>query len=162
MESSDPLAVIRDLISSGKMEAAHQAVQRHLIHSPNDPGALVLAAQTSYSLGQVDRAVDLLDEAAQQLPDNSANLKARAAELLAQSSRWSESIARLEELVRQQPEFEAARRRLAGLLNARGFRFDANEHIRQLCRGGGATVDELRGLISPVVHLRDICGEAQP
>ncbi len=147
--SADPLEPIRQLISGGKMDEAHEAIQRYLISKPDDPNALVLAAQTSSELGNVDRAVELLDEAVRYWPDNEMNLKARAAELLAQSSRWNEAIARLNELVNQNPEFDGARRRLAGLLNARGFRFDANEHIRQLCRRGGATAEELRGLIAP-------------
>ena len=148
-DSSNLLEPIRQLISTGKMDEAHEAIQRHLISNPDDPNALVLAAQTSFAMGNVDRAVELLDEAVPYWPDNEKNLKARAAELLAESSRSSEAITRLEELVNQYPQFDGARRRLAGLLNARGFRFDANEHIRQLCRRGGATAEELRGLIAP-------------
>ncbi len=147
--SQNSLSPIRQLISSGKMDDAHQAIQQHLIRHPDDPQALVLAAQTSFALGQTERAVGLLDAAAEAWPENRRNLKARAADLLAQSGRWRDSITRFEELVSQYPDFDGARHKLAGLLNARGFRFDANQHVRQLCRSSGATPEELRGLVWP-------------
>ena len=54
-------------------------------------------------------------------------------------------------LLRKHPEYDAARRGLAELLNRRGFRFDANQQIRVLCGRPGvqATIDELRCLVVP-------------
>jgi tetratricopeptide (TPR) repeat protein len=145
----DPLPAVRDLIRRGRMQEAHEAIQQCLIRDATDPEALTLAAQTSHALGDIDRAVELLAEAARQWPENAANLRLRSAELLVEASRWNDSITCLRDLVRDDPDSDAARTQLARLLNARGYRFDANEQVRQLCRRSGAPPDLLQGLISP-------------
>lgn len=60
-----------------------------------------------------------------------------------------DAIDSLEALHREYPDFDVAHHELVSLLNQRGFRFDANEHVRQLCRRGKSRPEELRGLMFP-------------
>jgi tetratricopeptide (TPR) repeat protein len=143
------LAQIRQLISRGAIDEANRSVQDYLLRSPNDPDAMVLAAQVSSIRGRIDQAVGLLDSAAKLSPQQGKYWRARAALMLAQAERWEEAISRLESLVAADPEFDEARLRLADVLNLRGFRFDANQHVRRLCQRTGATPDQLRGLMVP-------------
>ncbi len=143
------LARIRRLISSGKIDEAYRVVQKHLLQYPEDSDAMLLAAQASSARGQIDQAVRLLDNAASLEPESGKSWRTRAAVMLAQAGRWQEATRRLEALVAEYPDFDDARSRLADLLNLRGFRFDANEHIRLLCRRSGVTPDQLRGLMVP-------------
>ncbi len=143
------LAQIRRLLTSGDLSGAEGVLQTHLLLHPNDPEALLLGAQIDASRGQVDQAVAMLDEAAAVTTDDPQPLRIQAALLLARAERWQQAIGRLEALVRENPDSDEARRQLVEVLNRRGFRFDANQHVRVLCERHRATTDELRGLIAP-------------
>ncbi|MGI9473364.1 MAG: FG-GAP-like repeat-containing protein [Rubripirellula sp.] len=147
--SASSLDEIQQLIAEGDGKQALSSVQRYLIRHPQDPQALVIAAQANHLLGDSDRSIELLEEASSLWPENRANLQARIANLLADEARWAEAIQRLQRVVHDDPEFDNARHSLAGILNLRGFRFDANQQVRELCRRGGASPEELRGLIWP-------------
>ncbi|QDV47038.1 ASPIC and UnbV [Stieleria neptunia] len=143
------LSKIRRLIAVGDEAGAMQAVQSHLLRYPDDSNAMVLASGLFNRLGQVDDAVAMLDSAAELSADDGWKWRQRAATMLSQAGRWGEAIARLEGLLQEQPELDDVRHALVAVLNQRGFRFDANEHVRRLSRTGNATLDELRGLIFP-------------
>ncbi|MCS7469892.1 FG-GAP-like repeat-containing protein [Stieleria sp. ICT_E10.1] len=143
------LSKIRRMIASGDDVGAMQTVQSHLLRHPEDANAMVLASGLFNRQGQVDDAVAMLDSAAELSTDGGWKWRKRAASMLADAGRWQESIERLEVLLRERPELDDVRHELVSVLNQRGFRFDANEHVRLLCRQGNATLDELRGLIFP-------------
>ncbi len=143
------LARIARLMEAGNLHQAQRDLQAYLLGHPNDPRALVLAAQLASARGEIDEAVSLLDAAADHSADRGPYLKSQAGVLLAQAQRWQDAITRLEAVVDEHPDLDVARHELVELLNQRGFRFDANEHVRELCRRNEATLDELRGLIVP-------------
>ncbi|WP_372897599.1 tetratricopeptide repeat protein, partial [Stieleria sp.] len=143
------LSKIRRMIASGDDAGAMQTVQTHLLRHPEDANAMVLASGLFNRLGQVDDAVAMLDSAAELSIDDGWKWRQRAASMLADAGRWQEAIDRLEALLDEQPDLENVRHELVAILNRRGFRFDANEHVRLLCRRGKANADELRGLMFP-------------
>ena len=143
------LARIGRLLSVGDLNGAQSLVQAYLLRHPEDPGAIALAAQIAAANGRIDEAVNLFDEAANRSAKQGKYWKTQAATLLAQAERWNEATDRLEGIVRAYPDFNQARHDLVAILNARGFRFDANEHVRELCLRNEATLDELRGLMVP-------------
>ncbi|MDV6034386.1 MAG: hypothetical protein F9B45_30690 [Phycisphaera sp. RhM] len=143
------LSKIRRMIASGDDAGAMQTVQTHLLRHPEDANAMVLASGLFNRQGQVDDAVAMLDSAAEWSTEDGWKWRQRAASMLADARRWPEAIERLEVLLQEEPELDDVRHQLVAVLNQRGFRFDANEHVRLLCRQGNATLDELRGLIFP-------------
>ncbi len=143
------LGQIRRLVSSADWNGAEGLVQAHLVRHPEDPEALILGAQIYSARGKIDQAVAMIDGAATLSSAETPHLQTQAALLLAQSERWSQAIERLEALLREHPEADEARTALVDILNLRGFRFDANQHTRVLCERQQATVDQLRGLITP-------------
>ncbi|MBB3210670.1 tetratricopeptide (TPR) repeat protein [Rhodopirellula rubra] len=145
----DALDAIARLVKLDDIETAHHEIKQYLLRKPNDSRALAIAANIAYAKTLVDEAVELLDAAAVASPADDRIYRASAAILLAKSERWLESTSRFEALVIEYPDFNEARHSLTEILNARGFRFDANEHVRELCRRGVATESELRGLIFP-------------
>lgn len=153
--SADPpsreasLSRIRKLISTGQREEADQAIQKHLLRFPDDPGAMVLAAGLLKQAGETDDAVEMLKQAARLSPDQTAMIERSIATILLEAGRTVDAIERLEGYLETHPDDDRSRHELVSILNQRGFRFDANEHVRQLCRRGQATPAELRGLMFP-------------
>ena len=143
------LAEMQRLIEQGRPSAALDLAKEHLVGNPEDAQAMVIAAQAHHLEGDTGQAIELLNAASERWPENRANLQARVANLLAEQQRWQEAIDRLRSVLKTDPEMENARRSLAAMLNLRGFRFDANQQVLELCRRGGATPEELRGLIWP-------------
>lgn len=72
-----------------------------------------------------------------------------ASEISLAQGKVEDAIGQLEAVHREYPKFVEAHHELVSLLNQRGFRFDANELVRELCRRGKARADELRGLMFP-------------
>ncbi|QEG02447.1 ASPIC and UnbV [Stieleria maiorica] len=126
-----------------------RAVQAHLLRYPDDAGAMVLASGVLNGQGRVDEAVTMLDSAARLSAEEGWKWRQRAASMLTRAQRWQEAIDRLESLLEERGELDDVRHELVAILNRRGFRFDANEHVRKLCRQGRASADELRGLMFP-------------
>lgn len=143
------IAQIDRLIRVGDLDEAERLVQAMLIRSPEDSRALMFRAQIDAARGRIEQAVDELDALASRSSDKGKLMQTQAAALLAQAGRWSQAIPRLDAFVKAYPDDDEARHQLVEWLNWRGFRFDANEQVRQLCRRNQATVDELRGLIAP-------------
>jgi tetratricopeptide (TPR) repeat protein len=149
------LARIDRLIAAGDLSEAERAVETHLVRYPNDPDAMMFTAQLYAARGQVDDAVSMLEQSARHSADDGKQSKTYAGVLLAQAGRWQEAIARLETLVEEHPDYDEARHRLVEWLNFRGFRFDANQHVRALCQRNQATVGQLCGLMVPARSLTE-------
>ncbi len=143
------MARIRRQADAGNIDQAERELEDYLLREPGDSQALVLASEIAMSRGRYDQAFKLLDDAARSAPQDAANLRMRAALLFANRGQWKEAIGRLTALVKDHPELDEARTQLVELLNQRGFRFDANEHIRELIRRGGVTKELLGGLMVP-------------
>ncbi len=138
-------------LANGNLPEASRIANELLLAEPQNPQAMVLAAQVALAGGELDSGVEMLDAAAELWPEQSAVLSAQATGALWQANRLDDAQQRFTELLRRHPGFDDARRGLATLLNRRGFRFDANQQIRVLCRRPGvqATIDELRSLMVP-------------
>lgn len=137
------------LMQQENVQAADSLVREVLVREPEHPSALMLAAQIAHRRGEVDQCVRLLESAASQWPERQAAPLIRAADVLWRAGRHDEARQRYQRILQHESDHLAAHRGLAALLNRRGLRFDANEHIRFLCRHGQARVDELRCLIFP-------------
>ncbi|MCA9137016.1 MAG: VCBS repeat-containing protein [Planctomycetales bacterium] len=146
---SASLSQIRQFISTGRRDEAQASIQRHLLQFPDDPNAMVLASGLLKTDGLIDDAVAMLESAANADPGQKAKWRRQAAAVLYDAGRPLEAIARLESMLAEQPELDDVRHELVAMLNGRGFRFDANRHVRQLCRRGQARLDELQGLMFP-------------
>ncbi|NND96276.1 MAG: hypothetical protein HKN47_02975, partial [Pirellulaceae bacterium] len=148
-ESMPTISLIQQKINAKDFELADRLLQKYLVTHPDDAVAVSLAAETALGKGDVGQAILLLDSAAELDADNLQRYSRRAAEMLASVGDWQAAIDRLTALVTDDPDNDDLRRQLATWLNERGYRFDANEHVRQLCLRGGATPRELQGLVSP-------------
>lgn len=138
-------------LRQGDSEAASRIANDLLLRQPNNGQALALAGQAALARGDVDAGVEMLDAASEFWPEQSSALYAQATGALWQENRLAEVQERFLHLLDLHPQFDEARRGLATALNRRGFRFDANQQIRLLCRRPRvqATIDELRCLIVP-------------
>ena len=140
---------VRELIQTRQLDDAALLVQERLVQRPDDGDLVALSAHVAYASGRPIEAVQLLDAAVDLESVTGKNYAEQAAEVLASTGRWEEAISRFKGLVAESPDNDDLRRKLADLLNARGFRFDGNEQVRELCRRGGAAPRELQGLASP-------------
>ncbi len=146
----DSLRQIRERVAENEFDDAHELVAKHLQDFPEDPQAMALGAQTYAARDELETSLELIDKAAELWPENRQELHIDAADLLGKADRWNDAISRLEAVLESEPNYHRVRHTLVTMLNARGFRFDANEQARVLCRnGGGATAEELLGLINP-------------
>ena len=150
----ESLQSIHRAMQETDLQLALERAEQHVLNFPEDPDGLVMAAQATHGVGDVSAAVALLDDAVKiyRRDGNGAEAEKQqiqAAMLLAQSQRFGDAIARLKTILQQSRDADIARHALAQLLNSRGYRFEANELVRELCGRSGATAAELRGLISP-------------
>ncbi|OYP38262.1 FG-GAP-like repeat-containing protein [Rhodopirellula sp. MGV] len=143
------LDAIRSAITSGDQAAAQGLVSDHLLRLPGDASALAFASQLARLDGDIDRAVELLDQAAVSADDHTKWAK-RAAEVMQTAGRTEEAIKRYEAILIDEPDDFECRHDLVVTLNQRGFRARANHHARELCSRGEANVDELRALLFPI------------
>ncbi len=65
-------------------------------------------------------------------------------------SQFAEARAKLTTQLEHRPDWLQGRRQLAALLNARGFRSEANGHLRQMMKSAPLDLRELSGLIYPL------------
>lgn len=145
------LANAQRLLQASDYEGADRITKSILLRDGGNAEAMILAGQAAMGRQDVDSAVAMFDSAAELVPEQSASLMAQATQLLWQANRLTEAQQHFEDLLEKHPQFDDARRGLAKLLNQRGFRFDANQQIRVLCRRPGfqPTIDELRCLLVP-------------
>jgi len=137
------------LLQAGQVDEAEKSVRSLLIRSPHDLNANALLVSILVEQKHHAAAVNTLDELAVLHPDQRDLLEAQAADCVAGSGDAEGAIIRFKKLVQRNPEFMEGRRRLAELLNLRGYRFDANEHLRYLAGRTSLQFEELRGILFP-------------
>ena len=140
-----------ELLGQGNTSAAQEVATKALLLDPNHGQAKILAAEVAFATNQFDEGIELLMSAAESMPRQSIGLKTRAIGMLWERGELDRAQAGFIRLLREHPNYDEGRRGLARLLNQRGFRFDANQQIRVLCRRPSQqpTIDELRCLIVP-------------
>ncbi len=148
-ETSPQLVKSQQLFEAGEIEAASSLVSRVLVGEPNNVAAVLLAASILVAKDEQDQAVTLLEETASRLPAQEVELLRQAATILVSQDRLAAASERLQRLVELRPQDPTFRRQAADVFNRRGFRFDANEHLRELARLAPLAPSELRSLLTP-------------
>ena len=142
------LARAEILLREHDYEGAASTYRRVLLVEPDDFNVLFRLASVEAARGDLQKAVDLLDEIP--VDDPSAGLPAlgQSAEWCVKLHRYDEAERRYLQLIRRAPQAVPARRQLAQLLNRQGRRQEATVHIHELCRQGNIRHDELQSLIT--------------
>ena len=151
--SADDLAKARDLIAQGRFEEARSRLESRLSSFPDDVEAMLLLSDVELQQQRFERALEVANSVSVASSSKEQKLKQlylSIAQGNAKQLQFQAAIQCLQQAVDRFPGDDELRRGLAQLLNVRGFRFQANEQIRELCRRAGATPMELQGLISPV------------
>ncbi|TWU50800.1 ASPIC and UnbV [Rubripirellula tenax] len=157
MVESDRVApdTIADTARYNDITKARTTARARMIASPNDASARLAAAEVELADGQFPQVIEL----ARGVPKGNSSFNL-AQELISDAAiALNDDIAfdadvawaAMEHLLTMEPNRHDVRHRLVRLLNRRGYRHRACQHVHALCRLGLATEDELRSLI----HRRD-------
>jgi thioredoxin-like negative regulator of GroEL len=133
----------------GDVALAAEIAQEILIREPSNLDAGLILVALAVERSQPAEAAELLLQLAESQPEKKHLLMAQAADLFDQAGEHGRAINVLQTFVDQHPNQLTIRRRLAEILNSRGFRFDANEHLRYLAGRMTLSPRELIGLINP-------------
>ncbi|KLU01498.1 hypothetical protein RISK_006654 [Rhodopirellula islandica] len=143
------------LLASGNPSGALTELRSLLQSQPDQLEVIALTAQTERSLGNLDVALELLDESAERLPQHRPTLLANAAAWLAESGDYNAAIDRHKQLLESAPSNVNSLRSIAALQNEQGNRFEANEHLRRLVQHSPMTTVELLCLLAPDQQIHD-------
>ena len=157
-EQTRILDSIEQDIKAKNYGVAENALKDHLHDHPRSARAVAMTGHIAFAKGEPEQAIKLLERAAritrrfggQSGETSSSSYEEQAAEFMAASDQWQRAIDRFRDLALDSPNEDRIRRKLADLLNSRGYRFEGNEHVREMCLRSGATPRELQGLASPV------------
>lgn len=141
----------KQALRDGDQSLAHDIAQRILILDPENLDAGLVLVSLSVGRSKPKAAAQLLIQLADSHPSQQPQLRAQAAELFFQSGDAERAIAILQAVVEKRPLMLGIRRHFADMLNSRGFRFDANEHLRYLAGRVTLTPRELTGLVNPLL-----------
>lgn len=144
------------LLQEGRAEEAEKLIRSLLIRAPQDLNYNTLLVSIFLEQKKYAAAVSALDELAILHPDQRNLLEAQAADCIAGSGDAEGAIFRFKKIVQRSPDFDQGRRRLAELLNLRGYRFDANEQLRYLAGRTPLQFEELRGFLFPSLPWVDV------
>ncbi len=153
--SVDVLETATRTLIAGDTTNAEQRLRDLLIERPDDPAVVLLAATIDVAKGNHLQAISTassIDSTSIEFTA-SRSLIANCAATLNGDVPGFENIAwaAMEKALSEDSKNLEIRRALIKLLNRRGYRHRACQHIEVLCQHGLATEDELRGLI----HRRD-------
>ena len=136
------------LSQSGQPQQALAVLRQCLITNPGDAEVIFRMAMLTASQGQVNEAIELLNEIPHNHPEAGLAAQGQAADWCLQLERFAEAEQRYRAILVQVPEAAPALRPLAFLLNRLGRRQEAADLVRQLCRIGDVRQDELHSLIA--------------
>lgn len=115
---------------------------------------LLQIASSDLKTGDFSAARETLKQVLLREPSN-LDAKLLLVATQAQQAQFAEALDGLRELVQTFPDRLEIRRGLANMLNARGFRYEANENLRFLAARRSLSVRELAGLINPMKTWSD-------
>lgn len=141
----------RRAINAGQVDQAEKIARELLIADPSNLDAGLVLAGLAVRRSDSNEAAAVLLRLAESHPEKQHLLQAQAAEYLYQNNNPDRAIEILSNVVENQPGQLDIRRRLAEILNSRGLRFDANEHLRHLAGRMTLTPRELTALINPLL-----------
>jgi tetratricopeptide (TPR) repeat protein len=146
-QQSNPVDQAEKLLDSGDAKAAAAAIRVHLIQSPEDRRAILVAAKAEAKLGNAKAAIELL----QSIPINQSLIGRAALELKIEQARKVRDDETLENSLRDWAKLSGANdevhRQLIEYLNQNGRRQEACEIAMKRCRDGEASVWEMQNLI---------------
>lgn len=151
----NPLSRAVQFLQSGQPEEARKICDRELIQDPQNGDVNHLAGLVYSQLGDLSKAVTLLETAAALAPDQ-AEAQANLAMALDQSGRTDDAEAAYRRAIRMQPSFVEALYNLGRLLAGAGKLDEATEYLRRAATIepsdadiqallGGALLDQGRG-----------------
>jgi tetratricopeptide (TPR) repeat protein len=151
LQNKTALQRANELIRGSRFDEAESLLREALIESPEDLDSVLLLARLEARKQHFNQAASLLLDFIEQHPETRDRLETQAAGFIYQSGDYLKSIQLLQGVVQRNPRQPEIRRRLAETLNSRGFRFDANEHLRVLCSQTTLSLRELIGLTNPTL-----------
>ncbi len=155
------LAEVHDHLEAGRTEQAIELLYQLLVLNPKDAEVLFYLANVNAEKGKLQEAIDLLSEISPDEPEAGVAALGVAAEWCFELEQFVEVERRYLKILELEPSANMARRPLAYLYNRQGRRHEAVKLIRELCRSGDVTQDELHALIVEADAMYDPPG-SQP
>ncbi|WP_404309032.1 FG-GAP-like repeat-containing protein [Neorhodopirellula lusitana] len=141
------IAAAGQLASQGDLAGASRSLQQWLLIDPADVEVLFRLASIRAADGNLDQAVELLDEIPREHPEAGLPALGQSADWCFQLQRFGEAESRYRKVIARAPAAIPPRRQLAYLLNRQGRRHEAAEQLYELCRHGDVHQDELHALV---------------
>lgn len=142
---------IESLLAGGQLEDAANQLKALLVKDPTDVEVVFRLATVTGQLGDLGTAIELLGTIPADHPQAGFPAVGQSADWCLQLGRYDEAEERYRQLLLTHPAAPEANRKLALILNRRGRRHEAAQHIMRLCLQGNVKSDELHAL----VHLSD-------
>ncbi|WP_145173530.1 FG-GAP-like repeat-containing protein [Rubripirellula lacrimiformis] len=139
---------VQMLIQSQGFAEADAILRSHLVANPDDPVAVFTLAQLMAAQGDLENAVQTLQQPIIQNSDAALPALGTASEWLIQLGRPEEAIGCYRKILAAVPDSAMVHRRLAKLLTQMGRPHAAKRSLRSLCRSGDIRRSELATLIS--------------
>ncbi len=137
-----------DFVKNGEFSKATSLLRRVLVEQPEDAEAIFRYANIEAAQGDLKAAIELLDSIPTDHPQAALPAIGQSADWYFQIEQYDEAERRYRKLIELAPQFGVARRKLAQLLNRQGRRHEAAEQVRELCRIGDVSQEELHSLLS--------------
>lgn len=148
-DDRERLQEIESLLDRGDTASAYAKVQRILVQNPDHIEAIGLSARILVARNDPKQAVAILEDAASRIPEHEFSLLRQAVKVLESQDAIVHGTDLLQRLAILRPANPEILRLAAEALNRRGYRFDANEHLRALARIAPLNPRELRSLLTP-------------
>lgn len=152
--AAEPQLTVEDAkraFNQGDVVSAEKIARKILVGEPTNLDAGLVLVGLAVRRSDPIAAAELMLQLAESQPGQRDLLQAQAAGLFDQGGDWERAIKILADVVQRAPERLDVRRELAALLNSRGLRFDANEHLRYLAGRMTLTPRELIALVNPLL-----------
>ncbi|TWU08061.1 FG-GAP-like repeat-containing protein [Stieleria varia] len=160
LSREERLDAVLELQTQNKHDQAAKILQGLIIEDPTDYVAVFHLANSTAAQGNLRDAVELLAGIPPSDPDSGLPALGVSADWCMQLEQFDQAEEKYRKILQLMPEFNIARRRLAYLLNRQGRRHEANALIRELCKAGDVTQEELYSLIVESDAMYDPPGEA--
>lgn len=139
---------VDEWIRTGNIDRADKAARARLLAEPDSPTSIFLMARVLAAQNRFAEAIGLLRTVTDDDPGAKLAALGQAADWYVESGEWDKAEQCYRLLLQQSPDADIALRRLARLLNRRGFRYEAAPLLKELCRRGNIEEEELRSLIT--------------
>lgn len=147
------LSVAEKKLQANQFDQASDLLQAVLVEQPEHPYARFLFAQSNHRQGKTNVALSILEEGAQESPDHADRFINESARIRLSDGDIMGALEQYDRVLAIRPDDTQTRRLVATLLNQLGLRFDANEHLRVLCKTVPLELHELHCLVQPTADI---------